>query len=140
MRHNSCLSRTGGFTLVELIVVMVLLAIMGMAVTFLVPVRSRDDHLLPTPRSVPVDVATVDGDVFDEIYQFAADMGGERTTSNAELMFARGYVALAARLAAHLKDIAGVDVPLTVYHEGVTFDVVLTSTDRARLLKAPRLH
>jgi len=35
---------------------------------------------------------------------------------------------------------AGVDVPLTVYHEGVTFDVVLSSTDRARLLKAPRLH
>lgn len=35
---------------------------------------------------------------------------------------------------------AGVDVPLTVYHEGVTFDVVLASTDRTRLLKAPRLH
>src|SRR6188768_3230688 len=35
---------------------------------------------------------------------------------------------------------AGVDVPLTVYYEGVTFDVVLTSTDRAKLLKAPRLH
>src|SRR6478735_5737854 len=35
---------------------------------------------------------------------------------------------------------AGVDVPLTVFHEGVTFDVVLTSTDRARLLKGPRLH
>src|SRR5476651_2433415 len=35
---------------------------------------------------------------------------------------------------------AGVDVPLTVYHEGVTFDVVLTSTDRTKLLKAPRLH
>src|SRR6202142_141937 len=35
---------------------------------------------------------------------------------------------------------AGVDVPLTVYHEGVTFDVVLASTDRARLFKAPRLH
>ena len=35
---------------------------------------------------------------------------------------------------------AGVDVPLTVYHEGVTFDVTLASTDRARLLKAPRLH
>jgi S1-C subfamily serine protease len=28
---------------------------------------------------------------------------------------------------------AGVDVPLTVHHEGVTFDVVLASTDRARL-------
>jgi S1-C subfamily serine protease len=35
---------------------------------------------------------------------------------------------------------AGVDVPLTVYHEGVTFDVVLASTDRMKLLKVPRLH
>jgi S1-C subfamily serine protease len=35
---------------------------------------------------------------------------------------------------------AGVDVPLTVYHEGVTFDVVLTSIDRSKLLKAPQLH
>src|SRR5947208_44017 len=35
---------------------------------------------------------------------------------------------------------AGVDVPLTVFHDGVTFDVVLTSTDRAKLLKGPRLH
>jgi S1-C subfamily serine protease len=35
---------------------------------------------------------------------------------------------------------AGVDVPLTVHHEGVTFDVVLTSTDRTRLLKGPKLH
>jgi len=35
---------------------------------------------------------------------------------------------------------AGVDVPLTVHHEGVTFDVTLASTDRARLLKGPRLH
>jgi len=35
---------------------------------------------------------------------------------------------------------AGVDVPLTVHHEGVTFDVVLASTDRTKLLKGPRLH
>jgi S1-C subfamily serine protease len=35
---------------------------------------------------------------------------------------------------------AGVDVPLTVYHEGVTFNVVLASTDRAKMLKGPRLH
>jgi S1-C subfamily serine protease len=35
---------------------------------------------------------------------------------------------------------AGVDVPLTVSHDGVTFDVVLTSTDRSRMLKAPLLH
>ncbi|HWV96694.1 MAG TPA: S1C family serine protease [Xanthobacteraceae bacterium] len=36
--------------------------------------------------------------------------------------------------------VAGVDVPLTLSHDGITFDVVLASTDRARLLKAPRLH
>jgi len=35
---------------------------------------------------------------------------------------------------------AGVDVPLTIHHEGVTFDVTLSSTDRAKLLKAPQLH
>lgn len=35
---------------------------------------------------------------------------------------------------------AGVDVPLTVYHEGVTFDVTLASIDRMKLLKAPQLH
>jgi hypothetical protein len=27
-----------------------------------------------------------------------------------------------------------------VHHEGVTFYVVLASTDRTKLLKAPRLH
>ncbi|MGY8704692.1 S1C family serine protease [Bradyrhizobium sp. 18BD] len=35
---------------------------------------------------------------------------------------------------------AGVDVPLTVHHEGVTFDVTVTSTDRFKLLKSPKLH
>lgn len=35
---------------------------------------------------------------------------------------------------------AGVDVPLTLYREGDTFDVEVVSTDRARMSKAPRLH
>ncbi|MDQ8730621.1 S1C family serine protease [Bradyrhizobium sp. LHD-71] len=35
---------------------------------------------------------------------------------------------------------AGVDVPLTLYREGDTFNVVLTSTDRTRMQKKPRLH
>ncbi len=35
---------------------------------------------------------------------------------------------------------AGVDVPLTLHREGDTFDVVIKSTDRARMLKKPRLH
>ncbi|MBV9560505.1 MAG: serine protease [Bradyrhizobium sp.] len=54
---------------------------------------------------------------------------GEKITSQAA--FYRKLWALGA---------AGVDVPLTVHHEGVTFDVVLASTDRAKLLKGPRLH
>ena len=35
---------------------------------------------------------------------------------------------------------AGVDVPLTLYREGDTFDVTVKSSDRAKFLKAPRLH
>jgi S1-C subfamily serine protease len=34
----------------------------------------------------------------------------------------------------------GVDVPLSVYREGSTFDVRLKSSDRHRFLKTPRLH
>ena len=35
---------------------------------------------------------------------------------------------------------AGVDVPLTLHREGDTFDVTVTSGDRNRFLKMPRLH
>lgn len=35
---------------------------------------------------------------------------------------------------------AGIDVPLRVYRGGSTFDVTLTSIDRAKMLKAPKLH
>jgi S1-C subfamily serine protease len=35
---------------------------------------------------------------------------------------------------------AGVDVPLTLHREGDTFDVTVTSGDRSRFLKTPRLH
>jgi S1-C subfamily serine protease len=35
---------------------------------------------------------------------------------------------------------AGAEVPLTLYREGVTFDVRVNSTDRAKFLKGPRLH
>jgi S1-C subfamily serine protease len=35
---------------------------------------------------------------------------------------------------------AGVEVPLTIFRDGDTFDVTINSTDRAKLLKAPRVH
>ena len=34
----------------------------------------------------------------------------------------------------------GVEVPLTLYREGVTFDVAVNSSDRAKFLKTPRVH
>ncbi len=35
---------------------------------------------------------------------------------------------------------AGVEVPLTLYRDGVTFEVRVNSSDRAKLLKGPRMH
>jgi S1-C subfamily serine protease len=35
---------------------------------------------------------------------------------------------------------AGVEVPLTLYREGVTFEVGVNSSDRAKFLKGPRMH
>jgi len=35
---------------------------------------------------------------------------------------------------------AGVEVPLTLYREGVTFDVAVNSSDRAKFLRTPRVH
>ncbi len=35
---------------------------------------------------------------------------------------------------------AGVEVPLTLYRDGVTFEVAVNSSDRAKFLKRPRLH
>jgi S1-C subfamily serine protease len=35
---------------------------------------------------------------------------------------------------------AGVEVPLTLYREGLTFEVEVNSSDRAKFLRSPRLH
>jgi S1-C subfamily serine protease len=35
---------------------------------------------------------------------------------------------------------AGVEVPLTLYREGLTFDVRVNSSDRTKFLRGPRLH
>jgi S1-C subfamily serine protease len=35
---------------------------------------------------------------------------------------------------------AGVTVPMTLYRDGVTFDVAVNSSDRAKFLKMPRMH
>jgi S1-C subfamily serine protease len=35
---------------------------------------------------------------------------------------------------------AGVEVPLTLYRDGVTFEVGVNSSDRAKFLKGPRMH
>jgi hypothetical protein len=35
---------------------------------------------------------------------------------------------------------AGVEVPLTLYRDGLTFEVWVNSSERAKFLKAPRMH
>jgi len=35
---------------------------------------------------------------------------------------------------------AGVDVPLTLKSRDITFDVTLKSVDRAKMMRAPKLH
>ena len=60
---------------------------------------------------------------------FHTAANGEKVLSHA--MFYRKLWALGP---------AGVDVPLTLYREGDTFDVGVTSSDRARFLKCPKLH
>ncbi len=57
------------------------------------------------------------------------EVGGERVSTLAE--FYRRVWALGD---------AGVEVPLTLYRDGVTFEVAVNSSDRARFLKTPRLH
>jgi S1-C subfamily serine protease len=56
-------------------------------------------------------------------------VNGEDVTDSAE--FFRALWALGP---------AGIDVPLTLYRGGDTFDVELVSTDRMKMLKAPRMH
>ena len=56
-------------------------------------------------------------------------VNGEEVTDSAE--FFRALWALGP---------AGIDVPLTLYRGGDTFDVEIVSTDRNRMLKAPRMH
>ena len=64
----------------------------------------------------------VDGDVVMAVK-------GERVSALAE--FYRNVWALGR---------PGVEVPLTLYREGVTFDVRVNSSDRAKFLKGPRMH
>jgi S1-C subfamily serine protease len=54
---------------------------------------------------------------------------GEKVSS--QMQFYRKFWALGP---------AGVDVPLTLYREGDTFDVTIKSSDRTKFLKGPRLH
>jgi hypothetical protein len=35
---------------------------------------------------------------------------------------------------------AGVEIPMTLYRDGDTFEVRVNSSDRAKFLKAPKLH
>lgn len=69
--------------------------------------------------------------------------------ARAELKTGDMIVAVAGENVATLADLyravwalgdAGVEVPLTLHRDGVTFDVRVNSSDRAKFLKGPRMH
>jgi S1-C subfamily serine protease len=76
-------------------------------------------------------------------------LAGKGPAARAEIKTGDVIVAVAGQkvstLAALYKKVwslgdAGVEVPLTLYRDGVTFDVRVNSSDRAKFLKAPKLH
>ncbi len=69
--------------------------------------------------------------------------------SRAELREGDAIIAVAGQRVSTLADLyraiwalgpAGVDVPLTLHRDGLTFDVAVVSSDRAKFLKGPRLQ
>jgi S1-C subfamily serine protease len=66
----------------------------------------------------------------------------ELKTGDVILAVAGGRVSNLAELYRRIWSLgeAGVEVPMTLYREGVTFDVRVNSSDRAKFLKGPKLH
>lgn len=76
-------------------------------------------------------------------------LAGKGPAARAEIKTGDIVVAVGGRKVSTLKALydaiwslgtAGVEVPLTLHRDGVTFDVRVNSSDRAKFLKAPRLH
>ncbi|MGE0563280.1 MAG: S1C family serine protease [Pseudolabrys sp.] len=76
-------------------------------------------------------------------------LAGKGPAARAEIKSGDVIVAVAGRKIATLNALyhaiwslgsSGVEVPLTLYRDGVTFDVRVNSSDRAKFLKAPRMH
>ena len=79
----------------------------------------------------------------------AVGIAAKGPAARAEIKTGDMIMAVAGRKVATLADFyrgvwalgdAGVEVPLTLHRDGVTFDVRINSSDRARFLKAPRMH
>jgi S1-C subfamily serine protease len=79
----------------------------------------------------------------------AVGIASKGPAARAEIKTGDMIVAVAGRKVSSLADFyrgvwalgdAGVEVPLTLHRDGVTFDVRVNSSDRARFLKGPRMH
>lgn len=78
-----------------------------------------------------------------------AGLSSRGPASRAELKLGDVIVAVGGKRVSTLMDFyrrlwslgaAGVKVPLTIYREGDTFEITVTSSDRARMMKKPQLH
>jgi S1-C subfamily serine protease len=76
-------------------------------------------------------------------------VAGKGPAARAEIKTGDMIVAVAGRKISTLAEFyravwalgdAGVEVPLTLHRDGVTFDVRVNSSDRVKFLKGPRMH
>ncbi len=76
-------------------------------------------------------------------------VAGRGPAARAEIKTGDMIIAVAGKKVSSLEDFyhgvwklgdAGVEVPLTLHRDGVTFDVRVNSSDRAKFLKGPRMH
>ncbi|MBI1203953.1 MAG: PDZ domain-containing protein [Rhodopseudomonas sp.] len=79
----------------------------------------------------------------------AVGIAAKGPAARAEIKTGDMIIAVAGKKVATLADFyrgvwalgdAGVEVPLTLHRDGVTFDVRINSSDRAKFLKSPRMH
>ena len=61
------------------------------------------------------------------------------STAATEVVTAGG-TCMGGTMTAACADTHGVDIPLTIYREGRTFEQTVASSDRNRFFKAPSLH
>ncbi len=120
---------------------------MVIPIDLLAPIRDELTKFGRTQKPVRPWLGVYSTEIEDKIV--VVGLAGKGPAARAEIKTGDVIIAVAGQkvstLAALYKMVwslgnAGVEVPLTLYRDGVTFDVRVNSSDRAKFLKAPKLH